>query len=155
MNCGACPSVPVVSEALAVYIAKHIEMDIALRREVLDASLEWLTTRHAGLSSYQAITGRGYTDEERDQIGPETAVVAGLECPLKSVAGCRLAIVGMTYDARRDAGYKQYGWLPTLLARQLASTEYKDLARNGLIADAKIALLTRRDNFPTREDAVG
>lgn len=142
MNCAGCPSVPAVP---ANAVRGYAMLPQALAQRVLQTALAWLVERHAGLAVYAGIAGRQYTLDERKAIALETAVVARLACPWAAKAGCALPV-------RRFAGSgPPYGWLPTLLARELAPCDLSELVRHGAIADAKIALLNRNAGFPVRE----
>ena len=150
MPCSRCPGpVPVMSVALARRILAQVpELQ---RPKILIASFEWLCGKDEGIRIYEGITGRPYTDREKDAIALDQGVVAGLPCPYHTPNGCMLGELGPQYNARDEHQKAPYGWLPTLVAREWDRATLTDMAKRREIADAKISLLTRNAEFYTRE----
>ncbi len=149
--CPDCPTVPVVSQRLADVVTKRLP--VSRQAAVLIAAMAWLVERHVGLTLYEGINGRPYTDTEKDAIGAETGLVAGLPCPFVSEKGCTLGGLGAGYSIIKDSGRPPYAWLPVWITRAYALADYRILVRHRNIADAKVALLTRNSVFYTKEDA--
>ena len=142
-TCPGCPTVPVISRAVVYWLLRRIPEE--QRKALMVKAMEWLTQRHEGLEIYAGICGRAYTDEEKRAIAQETGVVAELPCPfVANGAGCVLGPLP-------TRGRPPFGWLPTLMAAAGARPLMRELARQGAIADAKIALLARHEHFLTRE----
>jgi len=139
-----CAYVPVVSVALAGRFLGNMAPE--RRLPALLAAMAWLTARHPGLSLYEGINGRPYTDAEKDAIAHETGVVLNLPCPFHTEAGgCLLGGLPTSYNRAEEAGKAPYGWLPTLVARTWAREEFRRLVQEGAVADAKVANLTRNE----------
>ncbi len=150
MPCPSCPGpVPVISQSLAAQVIGKIpELQ---RPAILIATFEWLTRKDQGLTIYEGIIGRPYTNKEKDTIALEHGIVAELPCPYHTPDGCMLGGLGPHYNRIEETAKAPYGWLPTLVAKFLDRATLKDLARRRQIADAKISLLTRNEGFLTRE----
>lgn len=153
MTCLNCPGpVPVISERLAKQIIPVIPRgDHSI---VLQATFDWLRERHEGLTIYKGITGRDYTNSEKDEIGPEHGVVADLPCPYHTPIGCLIGGLGAHHNFAEEMNQPPYGWLPTMLARILDRAYLKQLAENREIADAKISLLTRNRDWNYRGQGI-
>lgn len=150
MPCPNCPGpVPVVSQSLAQKLISQIPE--TKRPGILIATFEWLTRKDEGLTIYEGINGRPYTDREKDIIAMEHGIVAELPCPYHTPNGCMLGGLGPHYNRIEETGKAPYGWLPTLVAKFLDRRTLLELARKRQIADAKISLLTRNEWFLTRE----
>ena len=149
-RCPNCPTVPVVSDQLAERIVQGWPEE--LRGRAIRLAIEWLTTRHPGLSLYEGISGRPYSREEKDRIAVETAAVAALPCPFHSEGGCAIGSLGPDFNRVEETAKAPYGWLPTLVARWCDRDGYRGLVRARAVADAKVALLTRNEYFLSPED---
>ena len=149
MSCPNCPGqVPVISLALANEILDRIPKE--RRDTILRATFDWLCEKHPGLTFYEGINGRGYTDEEKDAIGLEHGVVAELPCPYHHNDACLIGGLGPKYMEAQEVGKSPYGWLPTLVAMSWGKSAFKHLVIGREIADAKVSLLTRNTYFYSR-----
>ena len=142
-KCPNCPTVPIVSVRLATKIFPA--MSSQKRMKALLASFEWLTKRDEGLSLYNGVNGREYTNDEKKAISFEASTVAGFQCPFWSGKSCSIGGLGPHYNRVEETQAGQYGWAPLLLARELDRQQLKELASRCAIADAKIALLSRNE----------
>lgn len=149
MPCPPCQyTVPAVSPGL---VAEALERLLPTQRTaILVSTLAWLIERHDGLQMFEGITGRPYTNEEKKQIAFDQSAVESLPCPYHEGEKCLIGGLGpkFTYAQEYDKG--PYGWLPTLVARALDIVTFRELCKRHFIADAKIALMTRTTEFPTR-----
>lgn len=151
MACPNCPNeVPVVSEKLAKQIVSRLDKQQRIAAEL--AALQWLVTRHEGLSIYWGIHGRPYTHFEQDAIALETAATSVLPCPFYEVPqGCILWGLGSYFNRVSETGHKHYGWLPTMVARLLCRDTFLDLVAHQQVADVKVAFLSRNEFFMSKE----
>lgn len=159
LTCPGCPTfVPLVSKRLADGVAARLKVlgwadprgALATRLDILGVCLDWLVAPIAGLRMGRGIVGRPYTREEKDAIGAEVHRLEVLPCPFAVGGGCLLGGYCATGQMRQEAKEAQWGWLPSLLAAAIDVQSVKDAVKRGLVADAKIALMTRRWDFPMR-----
>ncbi len=150
-QCPECGPVPVVSTKLAEMILAGVP--VGIRDRILTVTFDWLTTKHAGIRIYKGITGRAYTNEEKDAIGPDQGLVSELECPYRGRLGCVIGGLGPHYNVIEEHSRgAPYGFLPALVARAWDPKRYKGLIEAQEIADAKVALLTRNSAFYSYSD---
>lgn len=144
MTCTPCDGLtPVVSVRTARLIVGRLAP--LARTRLLVPTLEWLCASHPGVVMYQGITGRSYTEAERREIAFDQGALNSTPCPYKTKDGCMIG------GARvRGTTSAPFGWLPTLVAREIDMATFSSLSRMRAIADAKIALLTRMSEFPLR-----
>ena len=146
-TCRGCPArVPIVSTGLAQAVAGRVPP--LARQGILDRAIGWLTDHHPGLTLTEGIVGRPYTVAERVAIAGDLWAVERTPCPFATHLGCCLG--GLTDDAgwARDARRTDLRWLPSALVRIWDNGVLQSLARAHLIADAKLAGLTRHGDFP-------
>ena len=135
-------TVPIVSEHLAREVLDQVPT--ARRTAILSAAVRWLTERHPGLESYEAVHGRTYTPEERVKIGREVPAVQELPCPFRDGAGaCALGGMGPHYRKQYEGGrqHSRYYFLPMAVLKYWDREAALLLVRQGQIADAKVAML--------------
>jgi hypothetical protein len=145
--CPGCPShVPVVSFGLAQSIAQRIPA--AARQAIIHCCVDWLTERHPGLTVYLGIVGRPMVPWEQEAAASEVWRVESLPCPFHARQGCLLGGLTTVAGWSQEPLHGPWGWLPCSLLRLLDRPLLRDLASRRLIADAKLASLNRRAQFP-------
>jgi hypothetical protein len=151
VSCPGCPIVPVVSKQLATTVLARKPKPI--KERCLVRALGWLTERHEGLEMYAGICGRPYTNDEKNAIAVDTGAVSGLSCPLYEPDGCVLGGLGPHYNPHEEALRGQpYAFLPAVIAKTYDHDGLYTLIRRGVIADAKVALLTRNKAFIYKDE---
>lgn len=142
-----CPchgTAPIVSVLTATRLANRLARGSRLEATAaLHAAIDWLRERSPGLESYEAIQGRPYGDYEKVHLAPEVLTVMGLPCPFRTPSG--ECLIGGLSEYPDTTGAQPYGFLPALLTRCYAPETLKQMARRGIVADAKLALLTTND----------
>lgn len=145
LGCQDCPNqVPIVSARVARLIVEALPVPLFARVKI--KSFEWLTTKHPGLTLYEGIHGRWYTDLEKDVIALEAENVRGTGCPYQQDGRC--LIIEYLPSQCADVNGDNLGWMPTFLARELDKRLLLDLVAARAVADAKVAGVTRRTHFP-------
>jgi len=132
----------VVSLALATRIVAMLPE--RQRAAILKRSLEWLVTRHPGLTVYLGVHGRPYSQDERATIAKECAAVEGLACPFLDGELCKLdRLPG--YEPELEVGRAPYLWIPTAMAKLLGEHTLREAVRLKEVADAKVTMLSRNE----------
>jgi len=150
-RCPGCPTVPVVSKELGTRVLGRKSQGI--RERCLVRAMAWLTERHEGLDVYAGICGRPYTNDEKNAIATETGAVSGLPCPLLEGDHCVLGGLGPHYNPYEESLRGQpYAFLPAVIAKDYDPDGLYALIRRGVIADAKVALLTRNKAFIYKDE---
>lgn len=148
--CPGCPTVPVVSKELGTKVLARKPQKTQER--CLVRAMAWLMERHEGLAIYAGICGRPYTNDEKNAIATETGAVSGLPCPLLDGEGCVLGGLGPHYNSHEEFFRRPYAFLPAVIAKTYDPDGLYALMRRGVIADAKVALLTRNKAFVYKDD---
>jgi len=120
------------------------------RDRLLGDSLRWLGEHVAGLEVYEKIMGRPYTEEEKRRLTKEVELVSGLSCPLHGVILCGVPDefrpqVATEINNALDwlpLSYLRWGFLPALIAAELAPRDLELLIQDGKIPDAKISTVS-------------
>ena len=143
MACTPCDGLtPVVSVRTARLLISRLAP--MARTRLLVPTLEWLCASHPGIVMYEGITGRSYTEAEKREIAFDQGALTRTPCPYKTKDGCMVGGHG------HGTAVAPFGWLPTLIAREIDMATFGSPSRMRAIADAKIALLTRMSEFPVR-----
>ncbi len=161
MICRSCPSpIPTVSLRLAADIANKIPERHQMK--VILPAVNWLLERHEGLSFYHGIHGRPYTNEEKVAIADDTTAIEWLTCPycvrsedihIHKDGSCILESINPNIRIFRDSEFRdangqgQFMWLPAALVRALDKDLLRELVSSKDIADAKVTILTRDEEF--------
>jgi len=142
MSCLTCPTpVPIVSLRIAKLTASLIPQDKRLK--VMYHALEWLVTRHEGLTLYLGVNGRNYTNDEKVAISKELGTVQVLSCPFLEGDNCILDRLPPAYTLANECGKSPYLWLPTAMAKLVDEDTLREVVNRKEVADAKVAMLTR------------
>lgn len=149
-RCPGCPTVPVVSKELGTKVLARKPQKT--QEQCLVRAMAWLTERHEGIEMYAGICGRPYTSAERNAIAVDTGAVSGLSCPLYEPDGCVLEGLGPHYNAHEEGLRHPYVFLPAVIAKTYDPDGLYALIRRGVIADAKVALLTRNKAFIYKDE---
>jgi hypothetical protein len=117
---------------------------------LLSDSFAWLTEHLEGLEVYERVLGRRYDVDERRRLTKEVNLVASLPCPIHGAILC-----SVPDDLRSEVaneinhalaflpwGYLRWGFLPAMIAAELAPRDLESLIRDGRVADAKVATVT-------------
>jgi len=145
MSCASCPSpTPVVSLGLSRRVVESVPEEHRLRLFI--KALEWLVTRHEGLTVYLGVNGRPYTQEERVAIAKETQAVRVLPCPFMEGETCLLDRLPL-YEFGDEVQKPPYLFLPTAVAKLIDEETLREVVRRKEVADAKVALLSRNEAF--------
>jgi hypothetical protein len=152
MTCTCPGSVPLVSERLgrAVWAAVPREW----RHTVFLQAMEWLVAPHEGLRVHAGIMGRPYTNEEKAAIALDQGAARDTPCPFRTGDGdCLLGPGGLGphYNRVEEARINvagDYWWLPSIIVAAHDPEQFRRLVRLGLIADVKVAKLTRNEALP-------
>lgn len=148
-SCPAAGYVPIISRQKGLEILAAIPRE--RRESLLVRAMTWLLAKHEGVELYAGVLGRHYTNEEKSTIALDVGAVSVTTCPfVKGDGGCAIVENGPQYNPGQEVGKAPYYWLPTLIATQWAMADFRDHARRGLIADAKIANLSRNKAFAFR-----
>jgi len=151
IRCPGCPTVPVVSRKLGTKVL--VRKPEKAKERCLVRAMAWLTERHEGIEVYAGICGRPYTNDEKNAIATETGAVSGLPCPLLEGDECVLGGLGPRYNPHEEALRGQpYAFLPAVIAKTYDADGLYALIRRGVIADAKVALLTRNKAFIYKDE---
>jgi hypothetical protein len=150
-KCPGCPTVPVVSRELGAKVLARKSQKT--KEQCLVRAMAWLTERHEGIGIYAGICGRPYTNDEKNAIATETGAVSGLPCPFLEGDQCVLGGLGPHYNPHEEGLRGQpYAFLPAVIAKTYDPDGLYALMRHGVIADAKVALLTRNKAFVYKDD---
>lgn len=117
---------------------------------LLNDSLAWLAESVEGLEVYERILGRSYTSDERSRLTKEIEIVSGLPCPVHGCIMCGIEDilrpeVSLEINNALDflpLGYLRWGFLPALIAAELAPGDLESMVKNGRVADAKISTVS-------------
>lgn len=151
MTCQGCPrEVPILTERMVKITAQRIPLE--MRRAVLEQCLTWLSTPHAGLTLYEGIRGRHYASQEKAAIARELVSVLECGCPFRGTDGCTVQSYLPNPNLVPVLPGDRKGWLPTLLARELDHRGLVHLIDQRVVADAKVAMLTRDVALPGQAD---
>ena len=140
-----CNTVPEVSRLEAKIIAQGIDGRVG------DICFAWMTRPVSGVSMYERVRGRPYNQEERASLARERASVSRMVCPFLRSGVCFLG-ENRPYECKGQSPTGgEVGFLPALLAIELAREEVADLIDRGKVADAKVALEYKAPPSPESE----
>lgn len=145
--CSGCPDhVPAVSWALALSVVQRL--GAGDRPRVIGRCVDWLTTRHPNMRVYLGVCGRPYFADERESIATESWAVEQTRCPFAQDGTCLIGGLGTAAQLHREARRSEYVWLPTALLKLLDPGLLRYLTQTRVVADAKVAGMTRNRDFP-------
>lgn len=140
-------TVPVVTERLARDMVINLDPNVS-REGIISRAAEWLTRKDEGLQVYLGVVGRPYEEWERDASVSELWRVEKLACPFHEKGECLLKSSFSPEVIAIGELNGPWFWLPTAVLRIMDRPLLRSLYRNREIADAKMAILNRRDQFP-------
>lgn len=148
-HCPGCPGhVPVVSSHLARAALLHLPESTS-PLDVIAHAVGWLTNRDRELFLYLGKTGeQTYAREEVLAVEAEVWRASELPCPFAMPTGCALGGLCTPGEWAAEPRHGPWLFLPTALLRLLDRPLLRDLVERRLVADAKVARLLRRDQFP-------
>jgi len=150
--CPQCPNAPTCSLELAKAIVARLTPDQV--KHVKETCVAWLVNRDDGLLTYSGITGEtAYHWAVKDLVTAELWVVEDSACPFAKSDGCQLRGASTLAGWEQSYRAKQWSWLPTYLLKVIDRDLLIDLTRNRLVADAKVAALNQRKDFPRPRDS--
>jgi hypothetical protein len=117
---------------------------------LLSDSFAWLTEHLESLEVYERILGRPYNPDERSRLTKEVELVASQPCPIHGAIMCSVPDE-LRPQVAQDINhvlsflpfsYLRWGFLPAMIAAELAPKDLEAMIRDGRIADAKVSTVS-------------
>lgn len=120
------------------------------RDSLLSDSFRWLSEHVQGLEIYEGILGRSYDPDERRRLTKEVDTVSNLDCPIHGCIMCSIPdnLRPQVAEEVNHAlaflpfSYLRWGFLPAMIAAELAPKDLELMIRDGRVADAKVSTVS-------------